>query len=103
MNTMMQAEFDGLEMVKVCPGYTDYSEIKVFPEACNFGNNCRFASGTVFEGDCDFGHRCTFGAGCVFHGTVHFGNDCPLDGAILHGNHGFGKNCILTNCEDAAE
>ena len=59
MKKITQQEFDALPVVegwKKCPGSTDYSAIKHFPEGCSFGAWC------------SFGERCSFGAWCSFEG-----------------------------------
>ena len=57
MKKITQQEFDALPVVegwKKCPGSTDYSAIKHFPDGCSFGAWCRFGEG------CSFGERCRF-------------------------------------------
>ena len=52
MKKITQQEFDALPVVedrKKCPGLTDYSAIKHFPEQCSFGEGCRFGEGCSFE------------------------------------------------------
>ena len=59
MKKIKQQEFDALPVVdgwKKCPGSTDYSAIKHFPDGCSFGAWCSFGEG------------CSFGAGCSFEG-----------------------------------
>lgn len=89
MKKITKQEFDALPVVdgcKQCPGETDYSAIKRFPEGCSFGawsrfgELCRFGDGCIF-GElssfgalsrfgawCSFGEGCSFGAGCCFEG-----------------------------------
>ena len=65
MKKITQQEFDALPVVegwKKCPGSTDYSAIKHFPDGCSFGEWCRFGVG------CSFGERCSFGEWCSFEG-----------------------------------
>ena len=53
MKKITQQEFDALPVVdgcKQCPGETDYSAIKRFPEWCSFGERCSFGEGCSFEG-----------------------------------------------------
>lgn len=53
MKKITQQEFDALPVVegwKKCPGSTDYSAIKHFPDGCRFGAWCRFGEGCSFEG-----------------------------------------------------
>ena len=53
MKKITQQEFDALPVVegwKKCPGSTDYSAIKNFPDGCSFGAWCRFGEGCSFEG-----------------------------------------------------
>ena len=57
MKKITQQEFDALPVVdgwKKCPGSTDYSAIKHFPDGCRFGERCSFGEG------CSFGERCSF-------------------------------------------
>ena len=57
MKKITQQEFDALPVVegwKKCPGSTDYSAIKHFPDGCRFGAWCSFGEG------CSFGERCSF-------------------------------------------
>ena len=59
MKKITQQEFDALPVVegwKKCPGSTDYSAIKHFPDRCRFG------------AELSFGEGCRFGAGCSFEG-----------------------------------
>ena len=45
MKKITQQEFDALPVVegwKKCPGSTDYSAIKHFPDGCSFGEGCSF-------------------------------------------------------------
>ena len=65
MKKITQQEFDALPVVegwKQCPGSTDYSAIKHFPEWCSFGERCSFGE------LCSFGAWCSFGEGCSFEG-----------------------------------
>ncbi len=53
MKKITQQEFDALPVVegwKKCPGSTDYSAIKHFPDGCRFGVWCSFGAGCSFEG-----------------------------------------------------
>ena len=53
MKKITQQEFDALPVVegwKKCPGSTDYSAIKHFPERCSFGEGCSFGAWCSFEG-----------------------------------------------------
>ena len=53
MKKITQQEFDALPVVegwKKCPGSTDYSAIKHFPDGCSFGAGCSFGEGCSFEG-----------------------------------------------------
>ena len=77
MKKITQQEFDALPVVegrKKCPGSTDYSAIKHFPERCSCGEWCSFGVG------CSFGERCSFGAWCSFGERCSFGEGCSFEG-----------------------
>ena len=63
MKKITQQEFNALPVnefgIKMCPGDTDYSCIKI-GERCSFGDGCSFGVG------CSFGERCRFGEWCRF-------------------------------------
>ena len=57
MKKITQQEFDALPVVegrKKCPGSTDYSAIKHFPDGCSFGEGCSFGAWRSFGEGCSF-------------------------------------------------
>ena len=58
MKKITQEEFNKITPnelgVKEYPGYTDYTDIKIFGVGCSFGEWCSFGAG------CSFGERCSF-------------------------------------------
>ena len=63
MKKITQEEFDKLPIengIKICPGNTDYSNIKVFAGWCSFADGCSFAEGCSFAGWCSFAEWCSF-------------------------------------------
>lgn len=86
-----------------CPS-GDYTQIRTFPEKCNFGigndfgSKCEFGNGNIFDlwntfGDgCEFGIWNTFGDGCKLGLWSIFGDGC-----------GFGNECLIECDKELAE
>lgn len=82
MKKITQEEFNNLPFdgnVRVCPGHTDYSDIKKFNNICSFGSNCKFGANSYFTDWSSFGESCKFGEKCKFRSDTSFGGYCEFD------------------------
>ena len=70
MKRITQQEFDNLPVneygIKICPGFTDYSDIKIIKEWCSFAEGCSFAERCSFAKRCSFAEGCSFAERCSF-------------------------------------
>lgn len=91
MKRYTQEDFDNFEQDEngriQCPS-GDYTEIKAFPNDCDFAQLCLFGQCCIFGARCVFGQSCSFGQWC------NFGERCRFDEQCRFGEQcSFGSDC----------